>query len=67
MLADDAARDKDKAQRTTRFQQALENMKILLKAARFLRSGSRRRCATGDWPGPVIELRYECLMGSSQA
>jgi hypothetical protein len=29
MLADDAARDRDKTQRTTRFQQALENMKIL--------------------------------------
>ena len=29
MLADDAAREKDKAQRTTRFTQAIENMKIL--------------------------------------
>jgi hypothetical protein len=29
MLADDAARDRDKAQRTTRFMQALQNMKIL--------------------------------------
>jgi hypothetical protein len=29
LLADDAARDKDKAQRTTQFTQALENMKIL--------------------------------------
>jgi len=29
MLADDAAREKDKAQRTTRFMQALQNMKIL--------------------------------------
>ena len=29
MLADDAARDRDKAQRTTQFTQALENMKIL--------------------------------------
>lgn len=29
MLADDAAREKDKAQRTARFTQALENMKIL--------------------------------------
>ncbi len=29
MLADDAAREKDRAQRTTRFTQALENMKIL--------------------------------------
>ena len=29
ILADDAAREKDKAQRTTRFTQALENMKIL--------------------------------------
>jgi hypothetical protein len=29
MLADDAAREKDKAQRTTQFTQALENMKIL--------------------------------------
>jgi len=29
MLADDAARDKDKAQRTVRFTQLLENMKIL--------------------------------------
>jgi hypothetical protein len=29
MLADDAAREKDKAQRTVRFTQALQNMKIL--------------------------------------
>jgi hypothetical protein len=29
MLPDDAAREKDRAQRTTRFTQALENMKIL--------------------------------------
>jgi hypothetical protein len=29
MLADDAARERDKAQRTTQFTQALENMKIL--------------------------------------
>jgi hypothetical protein len=29
MLADDAAREKDKAQKTTTFMQALENMKIL--------------------------------------
>jgi hypothetical protein len=29
MLADDAARDRDKAQRTTQFTRALENMKIL--------------------------------------
>jgi hypothetical protein len=29
MLADDAAREKDKAQRTVRFTQLLENMKIL--------------------------------------
>jgi hypothetical protein len=29
ILADDAARDRDKAQRTTQFTQALENMKIL--------------------------------------
>src|SRR3984885_7722843 len=29
MLADDAARDKDKAQKTAQFTQALENMKIL--------------------------------------
>ena len=29
MLADDAARERDKANRTTRFTQALENMKIL--------------------------------------
>ena len=29
MLADDAAREKDKAQRTARFMQALENMKTL--------------------------------------
>ncbi|HEV3333683.1 MAG TPA: SRPBCC family protein [Bryobacteraceae bacterium] len=29
MLADDAARDKDKAQKTTQFTQALENMKTL--------------------------------------
>lgn len=29
MLADDAARERDKAQRTARFTQALENMKIL--------------------------------------
>jgi len=29
MLADDAAREKDKAQRTARFMQALQNMKVL--------------------------------------
>jgi hypothetical protein len=29
MLADDAARETDKARRTTQFRQALENMKIL--------------------------------------
>jgi len=29
MLADDAAREKEKAQRTARFTQALQNMKIL--------------------------------------
>jgi hypothetical protein len=29
MMADDAAREKDKAQRTTRFTQAVQNMKIL--------------------------------------
>jgi len=29
MLADDAARERDKQQRATRFMQALENMKIL--------------------------------------
>mgnify|MGYP001795471089 CR=1 FL=1 len=29
MLADDAAREKDKAQRTAQFTRALENMKIL--------------------------------------
>lgn len=29
MMADDAARERDKAQRTTRFMQALANMKIL--------------------------------------
>jgi hypothetical protein len=29
MLADDAARDRDKAQRTTQFTRALENMKVL--------------------------------------
>jgi hypothetical protein len=29
MLADDAAREKDRAQKTTQFTRALENMKIL--------------------------------------
>lgn len=32
MLADDAARDRDKAQRTRQFTQALENMKILAES-----------------------------------
>src|ERR1700730_12621738 len=32
MLADDAAREKDKAQKTTQFTQALENMKILAES-----------------------------------
>ena len=46
VLADDAAREKDKAQRTTRFTQALENMKILaeggtLPPASAARGGAR--------------------------
>jgi len=34
MLADDDAREKDKAQKTAQFTRALENMKILAEAAR---------------------------------
>jgi len=35
MLADDAAREKDKAQRLARFTQALQNMKILAEGGKL--------------------------------
>ena len=41
MLADDAAREKDKAQRKTRFMQALENMKTLAEGGTLPSCSSR--------------------------
>ena len=41
MLADDAARDRDKAQRTRQFTQALENMKILAEGGTLPPPGLR--------------------------
>jgi hypothetical protein len=41
MLADDAARERDKAQRTARFTQALENMKILAEGGALPAPASR--------------------------
>jgi hypothetical protein len=42
MLADDAAREKDKAQRTAQFTQALENMKILAEGGTLPPAPPRR-------------------------
>jgi hypothetical protein len=42
MLADDAAREKDKAQRTAQFTQALENMKILAEGGSLPPAPPRR-------------------------
>jgi hypothetical protein len=47
ILADDAAREKDKAQRTTQFTQALENMKILAEGGTLPPAPAR-----GGGPGP---------------
>jgi len=43
LLPDDAAREKDKAQRTTRFTQALENMKILAEGGTLPPAPARGR------------------------
>jgi len=48
MLADDAAREKDKAQRTAQFTQALENMKILAEGGTLPPAPPR---AGGGQPG----------------
>jgi hypothetical protein len=51
MLADDDARAKDKAQRTTRFTQALENMKILAEGGTLPPAPARGGAQTGASPG----------------
>jgi hypothetical protein len=51
MLADDAAREKDIAQRRTRFTQALENMKILAEGGTLPPAPARGGAATAP-PGP---------------
>jgi hypothetical protein len=43
MLADDAAREKDKAQRTAQFTQAMENMKILAEGGTLPPAPARGR------------------------
>jgi hypothetical protein len=50
MLADDAARERDKAQRTTQFTQALENMKILAEGGTL--PPAPPRGGGGAQPGP---------------
>jgi hypothetical protein len=50
MLADDAARERNKAQRTTQFTQALENMKILAEGG-TLPPAAPRGGAGGGQPG----------------
>jgi hypothetical protein len=52
MLADDAARDRDKAQRTTQFTQALENMKILAEGGTLPPAQPRGGGGGGAQPGP---------------
>jgi hypothetical protein len=51
MLADDAARDRDKAQRTAQFTQALENMKILAEGGTL--PPAPPRGGVGAQPGPA--------------
>jgi len=51
MLADDAARERDKAQRTTQFTQALENMKILAEGGTL--PPAPPRGGRGAQPGPA--------------
>src|SRR6266404_2833626 len=50
MLADDAARDRDRAQRTTQFTRALENMKILAEGGTLPPAPPR---GGGAQPGPA--------------
>jgi hypothetical protein len=51
MLADDAAREKDKAQRLARFTQALENMKILAEGGTLPPAPARGGAQPGTAPG----------------
>lgn len=51
MLADDAARERDKAQRTTQFTQALENMKILAEGGTLPPAPPRGGAAAPPAPG----------------
>ena len=51
MLADDAAREADKARRTTQFKQALENMKILAEGGTLPPAPARGRGAAPDASG----------------
>jgi hypothetical protein len=51
MLADDAARERDKAQRTTQFTQALENMKILAEGGTLPPAPPRGGRGGGGQPG----------------
>jgi len=51
MLADDAAREKDKAQRLARFTQALENMKILAEGGTLPPAPARGGPQPGTAPG----------------
>jgi hypothetical protein len=48
MLADDAARERDRAQRAAQFTQALENMKILAEGGALPPAPPR---ASGSQPG----------------
>jgi len=50
MLADDAARERDKAQRTTQFTQALENMKILAEGGTLPPAPPRGNRGAGQPP-----------------
>jgi hypothetical protein len=52
MLADDAAREKDLAQRRTRFTQALENMKILAEGGTLPPAPARGGAAAPPAAGP---------------
>jgi hypothetical protein len=51
MLADDAARDRDKQQRTTQFTQAIENMKILAEGGTLPPATPRGGGQPGAAPG----------------
>jgi hypothetical protein len=51
MLADDAARERDKAQRTAQFTQALQNMKILAEGGTLPPAPARGGAQPGASPG----------------